>query len=95
MSPYELVDSEKAAAPNQAWVGDTTYIWTSEGWSYLAVLLDLYSRRVVGWAIRNSLSRELALAALDRALTPEGRHRASCTIRIAAANTGVWSTASG
>ena len=58
-----------AAAPNQAWVGDITYIWTAEGWCYLAVLIDLYSRRVVGWALRKSLNRELAIAALLHALT--------------------------
>jgi putative transposase len=57
-----------ATAPNQAWVGDITYIWTTEGWTYLAVLLDLYSRRVVGWAMRKSLSRDLAIAALQKAL---------------------------
>lgn len=58
-----------ATAPNQVWVGDITYIWTAEGWAYLAVLLDLYSRRVVGWALRKSLSRELAIAALEHAVT--------------------------
>lgn len=41
------------AAPNQVWAGDLTYIWTIEGWLYLAVLLDLYSRAVVGWARRH------------------------------------------
>jgi putative transposase len=50
-------------------VGDITYIWTAEGWAYLAVLLDLYSRRVVGWALRKSLNRELAISALQHALT--------------------------
>lgn len=39
------------SAPNQAWVGDTTYVPTGEGWLYLAVLLDLHSRRVVGWGM--------------------------------------------
>jgi transposase InsO family protein len=58
-----------ATAPNQAWVGDITYIWTAEGWAYLAVLLDLFSRRVVGWALRKSLSRDVAVAALEHALT--------------------------
>jgi putative transposase len=50
--PNLLAQNFTATAPNQAWVGDITYIWTAEGWSYLAVLLDLYSRRVVGWAMR-------------------------------------------
>jgi len=69
VAPNLLEQDFTATAPNQAWVGDITYIWTAEGWAYLAVLLDLYSRRVVGWALRKSLSREVALAALERALT--------------------------
>ena len=69
VAPNLLEQNFTATAPNQAWVGDITYIWTAEGWSYLAVLLDLYSRRVVGWALRKSLSRELAVAALQHALT--------------------------
>jgi transposase InsO family protein len=55
-------------APNKVWVTDITYVWTWEGWLYLAAVLDLYSRRVVGWAMSASLSRELALDALDMAL---------------------------
>lgn len=57
-----------ADAPNQSWVTDITYIATQEGWLYLAVILDLYSRRVVGWATSASLHRDLALDALDAAL---------------------------
>ncbi len=51
-APNLLTQNFTATAPNQVWVGDITYIWTAEGWSYLAVLLDLYSPRVVGWAMR-------------------------------------------
>ncbi len=51
-------------APNRVWAGDLTYIWTREGWPYLAVLLDLYSRRVVGWAMGQRLTAELAEQAL-------------------------------
>lgn len=69
IAPNLLGQRFTATAPNQAWVGDITYIWTAEGWAYLAVLLDLYSRRVVGWALRKSLNRELAVAALQHALT--------------------------
>jgi transposase InsO family protein len=68
-SPNLLQQDFTATAPNQAWVGDITYIWTAEGWAYLAVLLDLYSRRVVGWALWKSLSRAIAIAALEHALT--------------------------
>ena len=57
---------------NRTWVGDITYIPTREGWLYLAVLLDLASRRVVGWALRTDLTQELALAALRMALLHRG-----------------------
>ena len=69
IAPNLLGQRFTATAPNQVWVGDITYIWTAEGWAYLAVLLDLYSRRVVGWALRKSLNRELAVAALQHAMT--------------------------
>jgi len=55
-------------APNRAWVGDVTFVPTAEGWLYLAVLLDLLSRRVVGWATSDTNDRALALAALSQAL---------------------------
>jgi putative transposase len=55
-------------APNRVWAGDITYVWTAEGWSYLAVQLDLYSRRVVGWAFAEHMRTELPLTALRRAL---------------------------
>jgi transposase InsO family protein len=55
-------------APDRAWVTDITYIATSEGWLYLAVILDLCSRLVVGWAVSERLARELTLNALDMAL---------------------------
>jgi putative transposase len=54
--------------PNQVWAGDVTYIATATGWAYLAVLLDLFSRRVIGWAMSTTNDTELALAALRRAL---------------------------
>lgn len=57
-----------AAAPNQVWVGDITYVWTTQGWAYVAVIIDLFSRKVVGWAMRKTLGRELAIAALTKAL---------------------------
>lgn len=54
--------------PNRVWACDITYIQTGEGWLYLAVVIDLFSRRVVGWAMRPSLGRELAVSALRSAL---------------------------
>jgi putative transposase len=56
------------AAPDVAWVTDITYIATGEGWLYLAAILDLYSRVVVGWAVSERITRELTLEALDMAL---------------------------
>lgn len=56
------------AAPDRVWASDITYIPTTEGWLYLAVILDLYSRRVVGWAMGESLSTDLVLAALRMAI---------------------------
>ena len=60
---------EAIGACDRVWTGDITYVPTREGWLYLAVILDLASRRVVGWAVRATLERELVLAALAMALT--------------------------
>jgi transposase InsO family protein len=57
-----------ASRPDERWVTDISYIWTDEGWCYLAVILDLYSRAVVGWALDTTLSTQLPLAALDMAI---------------------------
>ena len=57
-----------ADRPDQVWLADITYIATSEGWLYLAVVLDLFARRVVGWAVSDRLHKELALEALRKAL---------------------------
>ncbi len=54
--------------PDQAWVGDITYIWTEQGWLYLAVVIDLFSRRVVGWSMADHLRTSLVLGALQAAL---------------------------
>ena len=64
-----LIDQDFAAtAPNQKWGVDISYVWTREGWLYLAVVIDLFSRRVVGWSVGDRLHRRLALAALGQAL---------------------------
>jgi transposase InsO family protein len=57
-----------ASRPNEKWLGDITYIPTAQGWLYLAVILDLYSRRIVGWAMSDSLERHLVIAALHMAI---------------------------
>lgn len=55
-------------APNRVWASDITYIWTHEGWLYLAVILDLYSRQVVGWSLSERMTQALCLNALSMAL---------------------------
>jgi putative transposase len=61
-----------ATAPNQKWVSDITYIWTDEGWLYLATVIDLYSRAVIGWSIQPTMNRELVRDALMMALWRRG-----------------------
>ena len=60
-----------AAAPNRIWLADITYIETDEGWLYLAAVMDLYSRRIVGWAMQAHLRTELPLAALRMAISAQ------------------------
>jgi transposase InsO family protein len=67
-APNVLARDFTASRPNQRWVTDITYIDTGEGWTYLAVILDLYSRRVVGWSLDATLSTRLPLAALQDAI---------------------------
>jgi len=67
-APNQLAQDFTAEAPNRKWVTDITYLPTAEGWVYLAVVLDLFSRKVVGWALSNSLATELVSAALRQAI---------------------------
>jgi putative transposase len=64
VAPNRLQQDFSATAPNQKWCADITYIATGEGWLYLAIIIDLYSRLIVGWSIGDNLSRHLVLAAL-------------------------------
>jgi putative transposase len=68
VAPNVLARQFDVAAPDQAWVGDITYVWTEEGWLYVAVLLDLYSRKVVGWAMSECIDTALIAQALQMAL---------------------------
>lgn len=68
VAPNLLQQDFTASAPNQKWVGDITYLWTDEGWLYLAVLLDLYSRKVIGWAMSERMTAALVCDALQMAL---------------------------
>jgi putative transposase len=67
--PNLLARDFTASAPNQVWTGDITYITTAEGWLYLAVVIDLFSRRVVGWAFSNRIDAALVVQALQMAIT--------------------------
>ncbi len=68
VAPNLLEQNFTADAPDQKWVSDITYIWTEEGWLYLAVVLELYSRRVIGWAIGERMTAALVCDALIMAL---------------------------
>ncbi|GCE85263.1 hypothetical protein MSKU9_3404 [Komagataeibacter diospyri] len=64
-----LLDGDLPAdRPNQKWAGDISSIWTAGGWLYLAVVIDLFSRRVIGWAVSDWIKKDLAIRALDMAV---------------------------
>ena len=65
--------SFEADAPNRKWIADFTYIWTAEGWLYLAAVIDLFSRRVVGWSMQASMTAQLVADALMMAIWRRGR----------------------
>jgi transposase InsO family protein len=68
IAPNLLDRDFNAEKSNQKWAGDISYVWTREGWLYLAVILDLHSRRVIGWAVSNRMKRDLAIRALEMAI---------------------------
>ena len=68
IAPNLLDQDFSADDPNQKWASDISQIWTSECWLYLAVIFDLYSRRVIGWAVSNRMKRDLAIRALKMAI---------------------------
>jgi putative transposase len=69
LAPNLLARQFTAAAPNKIWLADITYVPTLEGWLYLAIVLDMFSRKVVGWAMSDTMPQELTLAALRMAIT--------------------------
>lgn len=77
--PNHLKRQFNVSQPNRAWVTDITYIRTWQGWLYLAVVMDLFSRKVVGWAVSRSIRRELVLDALLKAYELDGRKGPSFT----------------
>ena len=68
VAPNRLERRFDAPAADRIWVGDITYLWTREGWLYLAIVLDTFSRRIVGWSVSERLERDLAVTALEKAL---------------------------
>ena len=64
---------EEIAAPNRCWAGDITYIWTAEGWLYLAVVLDLFSRMAIGWSMSHRMKTRFVLDALQMAIDRRGK----------------------
>jgi len=68
IAPNRLAQAPKASAPNQIWVADITYIQTEENWLYVAAIMDLYSRKIVGWAMAERIDTALILKALFMAL---------------------------
>jgi putative transposase len=72
LAPNVLDRQFTATAPNQKWVADFTYLWTSEGWLFVAVVLDLFSRRVVGWSMHNEMTAQLVTDALTMAIWRRG-----------------------
>lgn len=74
--PANALDRDfRADRPNAKWVADFTYVWSAEGWLYVAVVLDLFSRRVVGWPMRADMTSELVTDALMMAIWRRGRPR--------------------
>jgi putative transposase len=99
ISPNSLDRQFDVVAPNQVWTTDITYIWTLEGWLYLAVVIDLFSRQVVGWAVADHMKTSLCVSALQMAFLPTGhkgaenRNLACSIIQIEVANMPAMNTA--
>lgn len=72
LAPNVLDREFTAARPNQKWVADFTYVWTSEGWLFVAAVLDLFSRRVVGWSMHSAMTTQLVTDALTMAIWRRG-----------------------
>ena len=93
--------------PNVSWVADITYIWTREGWLYLATIMDLFSRKIIGWSLRDRLSKELVISALDMAVkqrnlsadlllhSDRGSQYASCLYQLLLLKHGIICSMSG
>src|SRR5665647_1111311 len=73
VAPNVLDRSFEAPAPNRKWIADFTYVWTAEGWLYVAAVVDLFSRRVVGWSMQTAMTAQLVTDALVMAIWRRGK----------------------
>ena len=101
VAPNLLNKRFEAAGPDKIWVSDITYVWTHAGWLYLATVLDLFSRRIVGWAMGERITSELVIRALDQAVwkrkpasglilhSDRGSQYASDALRVVLARHGI------
>jgi transposase InsO family protein len=93
VAPNVLAREFTASAPNRKWLADLTYVPTAEGWLYVALVLDAFSRKLVGWALSDSLGHELTVEALQMALGWRIRRQAWCITRTAGCSTRRTTTA--
>lgn len=68
IAPNLLNQDFTCQGPNEKWCGDITYLWSNEGWLYLAVVIDLFSRRVIGWSMSTRITRQLVCDAMQMAI---------------------------
>ena len=94
IAPNVLDRQFTADQPNRKWIADFTYVWTAEGWLYVAAVIDLFSRRVVGWSMKAEMNAQLVTDALMMAIWRRGSRTRCCTIRIVAADTPASSSRS-
>ncbi len=73
IAPNMLDREFRAKRPNQRWIADFTYVWTAEGWLYVAAVIDLFSRRVVGWSMKAEMTAQLVTDALIMAIWRRGK----------------------
>jgi putative transposase len=92
ISPNSLDRQFDVAAPNQVWTTDITHIWTLEGWLYLAVVIDLFSRQVVGWAVADHMRTSLCASHYKWLFGAENQSLVCSTTRIVAANMPAMTT---
>lgn len=82
IAPNRLAERAAPNGPNQVWLQDITYVPTAQGWLYLAMVLDLWSRKIVGWAMADHLRSELVVSALQMAIRQPGDARVPGTPRL-------------